>query len=96
MKIYIAGKITGYDGYKEHFKAAEKHLQGLGHVVMNPAVLPAGFEWDEYMHVCFAMIDVCDAVYMLNNWGESKGARMEYDRAKWLVMKIMYEGEGLE
>ena len=42
MKIYIAGKITGDDGYRAKFQEATKNLEALGHVVLNPAILPAG------------------------------------------------------
>lgn len=77
MKIYIAGKITGHQGYKEEFKIAEDKLKEEGHTVLNPAVLPEGFEQEEYHHVNRSMIDVCEAVYFLPNWIDSKGAHME-------------------
>ena len=81
MKIYIAGKITGDPDFKEKFQAVEEKLKALGHTVMNPAVLPLGFEHHEYMNVCLAMIDVCDCVYMLPDWRDSKGACIERDYA---------------
>lgn len=78
MKIYIAGKITGLPDYREIFAAKEKELTEQGYTVMNPAVLPyPGFEHHEYMHVCKAMIDVCDIVVMLDNWPDSEGAKQE-------------------
>lgn len=43
MKVYIAGKITGDPNYREKFQQAADELKGGGHVVMNPAVLPDGF-----------------------------------------------------
>ena len=81
MKIYIAGKITNNPNYKAQFAEAEKALKEQGHVTMNPSVLPDGFEHHEYMWICYRMIDVCDAVYLLNNWKDSAGALMEYDYA---------------
>ena len=30
MKVYIAGKITGNDHYREEFAAAEEKLRALG------------------------------------------------------------------
>lgn len=77
MKIYIAGKITGLDNYKELFDKKEKELLEQGHKVLNPTILPEGFEYSEYMNICFAMIDVCEKVYLLNNYENSKGACME-------------------
>jgi nucleoside 2-deoxyribosyltransferase len=77
MKVYIAGKITGLDNYKELFAAKEKELTGLGYSVINPAILPIGFEHHEYMHICYSMIDVCDMVVFLDNWSDSVGAKLE-------------------
>lgn len=92
MKVYIAGKITGNPGYKEQFAAVEKELRTQGHTTMNPAVLPDGFEHQEYMRVCFSMIDVCDAVFFLANWQDSIGATMEHNYAELIGKAIMYQG----
>ena len=89
-KVYIAGKITGLKDYQNKFWVAKMILERQGHLVMNPAVLPAGFDYEDYMKICFAMIDVCDAVYMLSNWRDSPGAIREYEYAKG--KKIMFEG----
>ena len=43
------------------------------------------------MHVDFALIDVCDAVYLLNDWAGSSGARREKEYAEQLGKKVMYE-----
>ena len=48
---------------------------------MNPALLPAGFEYEDYMKVCFSMIDVCDEVHLLQNWEDSEGAKREFSYA---------------
>jgi len=81
MKTYIAGKITDNPDYMEQFATAESFLKQNGHFVMNPTVLPPGFEHHEYMKVCFSMIDVCEGIYLLDNWQDSKGAKMEYEYA---------------
>ena len=91
VKVYIAGKITGNPSYKQQFAEAEKKLREKGFTTMNPAVLPDGFEHQEYMRVCFSMIDVCDAVYFLSNWEDSKGARMEYNYAFGTNKDLMFE-----
>lgn len=89
MKIYIAGKITGRENYKKDFKKAEDLLISQGYAVLNPSVLPEGFEHSEYLHICKAMIDVCDAVYFLPTWSDSKGAYFEMGYAFGKGKKIM-------
>jgi hypothetical protein len=89
-KIYIAGKMTGLKNYKKVFDEAEVLLTGMGCTCMNPSVLKEGFHWKDYMHICFAMIDVCDTVYMLSNWKDSLGATLEHDHAKEKGKKIIY------
>lgn len=91
MKIYIAGKITGLDNYKEIFAEVEAELLAEGHEVMNPAMLPVGFEWEEYMHICLSMIDVCDAVYFITNWEDSKGATDEHFYAATNHKHLFYD-----
>ena len=76
MKVYIAGKITGDPGYRDKFAAAEMQLGGQGHTVLNPAELPEGMAPADYMRICFAMIDVADAVVFLPDAAESAGARL--------------------
>lgn len=81
-KAYIAGKITGNPQYKEEFAKGEKELKSRGLTVLNPSTMPEGFEQAEYLHVCTAMIDVCDAVYFLPTWIDSKGSHLEMGYAK--------------
>lgn len=91
--IYIAGKITGLKNYKEIFEAAEIDLRERGFIPMNPARLNSGFNHAEYMHICYSMIDVCDTVYLLLDWQESKGAVMEYEYARKTHKDIIREEE---
>lgn len=89
-KIYIAGKITGNKNYKDEFIKAECFLERQGHEVMNPAYMGKGFLQAEYLHICKAMIDVCDIVCFLPNWEDSKGASYEMGYAEGLGKKIEY------
>lgn len=82
LKVYISGKITGNPNYKEEFAKAEKWLKSIGCIVMNPSVLSEGFTHDEYMQICYSMIDVCNAMYFLKNWEQSVGAKMENEYAE--------------
>ena len=95
MKIYIAGKVTGEDeaAVFNKFATAKMKWENAGALVMSPHVLSEnrGFEHGDYMHVCYAMIDVCDAVYALRDWQSSKGARMEIQYACDHQKRIFYE-----
>lgn len=89
MKIYLAGKISGDNGYQEKFaRAAQKFA---GHEVLNPAELPEGMEKADYMRICFAMIDCADMVLFLPDSRFSAGAKIEKDycdyigKAYWLM-----------
>ena len=42
MKVYIAGKITGDQGYQAKFRRAAAGLRMCGNIVLNPAELPEG------------------------------------------------------
>ena len=95
MKIYIAGKITGLapEDIRRKFRTAATRLTKQGHTVFEPSVLPPydNVSHEDYMHICYAMIDICEAVYVLADWQTSKGARLEVQYASDWRKKIIYE-----
>ena len=97
MKIYISGAITGTDDYMERFAKAEKELTEQGYSVVNPAKvnaqLPEDTTYDEYMKMCFCMLDMCEAIYMLRGWEKSCGANREYGYAMAKKKTVFYECE---
>ena len=91
MKIYISGRITNNDNYKNDFKQAAQYLTNQYYIVINPCCLPLGLKYEEYIHINKAMIDVSDAIYLLKNWEDSNGARIEYDYAVEKRKTILFQ-----
>ena len=95
MRIYISGAITGTDDYMERFARAEKELMEKGYSVVNPAKvnaqLPEDTSYEEYMKMCFCMLDMCDSIYMLLGWSVSCGANRELGFAMAKDKAIIFE-----
>lgn len=88
-KIYIAGKITGDPNYQIKFMKARNQLMKQGHIVLTPAVLPEGMAPADYMRICFAMIDVADAVAFLPDFADSQGAMVELAYCNYVGKETM-------
>lgn len=98
-KIYISGKITGTKDYMQRFRMAESEIYFKYHEIniINPAKvndnLPESTTYQEYMKMSLCMLSMCDTIYMLKGWRDSKGARLEHEYAKAHNYKIIYESE---
>lgn len=92
MKIYISGKITGLpiEQAKRMFAVVEKEITDAGHVAVNPMKLKHDHDqrWESFMKVDIAELMTCDAIYLLSNWHESKGACIEHTLAYQLGMLV--------
>ena len=75
MRIYISGPITNVLDYKEKFARAEQNLKAKypDAEIINPTVLDKlPLEYDEYMKLDLMLLDMCDAIYMMNGWEKIK------------------------
>jgi hypothetical protein len=96
-KVYISGKVTGLPEaeYLENFMKAEMRLSKMGYTVVNPAkvnsMLPKDTTWEQYMLLSKVMVDMCDTIYMLSNYEDSKGALLELKWAKNDGLNVLYE-----
>ena len=95
MKIYISGPITGTDDYMQRFGEAAEKLFRRGYVPVNPAEvnskLPACTTYEEYMKMSICMLDMCEAIYMLDGWEKSRGANREYGYALGQKKLIIFD-----
>ena len=88
-KVYIAGKISGDADYRAKFARVQTALEGEGYISLSPSVLPDGMTAADYMRICFAMIDVADAVLFLPDWEASPGARLEMEYCGYTAKKVV-------
>lgn len=95
MKIYIAGKISDLtkEDYESRFKIACETLSQIGYEPVNPCELNhcENATWADYMLKDLDALFHCDAIYMLNNWRGSKGARIEHAVAIETGKKVFYQ-----
>lgn len=94
MKIYIAGKITGlhYEEAESLFIHTATAIEKAGHTPLNPMALvdqTPGRTYNEYLlDALRVMMLEAEAVYFLDNWIDSTGARIEFAIANELDMTI--------
>ena len=96
MKIYIAGKITGDPEYRRKFARAARQVEEFGHIALNPAELPEGMTPEEYMRICFAMLDVADEMWYLTDAVDSPGAFLEVQYCRYIKKRVRRFSEAVE
>lgn len=87
--IYIAGPMTGKPDFNRiAFAVAARNLEARGYTVLNPAILPDGLTYGQYIKISKAMLECADTIYLLEGWRDSAGATNEHALAKKLGLKI--------
>lgn len=80
-KIYIAGKVTGEArlNCEEKFFVTENVLAMYGFEVVNPINLVSNWEtpWDKAMKICIKGLMDCDGLFLIKDFTESPGAKLE-------------------
>lgn len=85
-KIFLSGPVSHADPKqvarnRRRFHRWARIIGKRGYAVLNPATLPLGMEYGDYMHICYGMVDVADGIFLLDGWRDSPGAKAEYDYA---------------
>lgn len=92
MRIYISGSMAScMNVYRKKFAEVQEMLEADGHIVINPATLPIGLDSDKYMPICLSMIDGADAIYLFNNWENSRGALLEKMYAEYQGKEVLFD-----
>jgi len=92
---YISGPMTGIEGFNfPAFNAMAVVLRLRGEKVFNPACHPldAGFDYADFLKLDIQALLLCDKIYMLKGWENSKGATLEKSIAEALGYEVEVEG----
>jgi len=91
-RIYIAGKVSGEKIHKVTMKfgKAQKELEALGYEAINPLEVVNDWKatWREAMNKCIKALVDCDALLVLPDYQNSKGAMIERMLAELLEMTV--------
>ena len=94
MLIYISGSVTNNDDYAADFNKAECWLKLNHYTPINPAKLDEALPkltYQQFMAIDYKLIELCDAIFMLDGWQKSKRAYAELSYAKSLGKKVIYQ-----
>ena len=100
-RVFISGKMRGLDerDWRKKFNDAERDLVLAGwhpNNIVNPAKLSLIYpelSRFAYMQIDLKLLEDCGTIYLLTNWKESQGAKMEWDKAQQLNLTVIFEGE---
>jgi len=93
--IYVSGPVTGNDNATEQFEEADAFLRKRGHIPLNPIRIDAPHplkmgKWLYYMRKSVELLMKSDALFLLDGWEKSDGARIEFDLCVKLGIPIYF------
>lgn len=91
--VCIVGPMSGKAEFNRPlFNKIEHSLQTMGYQVFNPArtMLPKGFDtWEAYMRISLRQVLNTSALFLVEGWEESRGAKLEMHLALHLGIPVM-------
>ena len=78
-KVYIAGPVSGVEGFRHNFKRAHGLLTRSGYEGVDPTApgLVEGWEYRDYINRGLRLLEECDLICMLPGSANSPGAQLE-------------------
>ena len=96
--IYISGKMKGVEDHnRPKFARAEEQLFAKDFIVINPHKLhhpDITKLWEQYLITDIEWLMKCDVIAILDDWADSKGARLEIFIAQQLGLECIYADTG--
>ena len=102
--VYVSGKYTDKDrrSVEENVRIAKEYAQKIwemGYTVICPHTntdfIESSLVWKDYIEGDMELIKRSDIVFMLPNWKDSKGAKIEWNEAQDLGLRVVYNLEEL-
>ena len=101
--IYISGRITGLplEVARQRFAECEARLRERypEAFIYNPmrfCTYDPCKKWQDYMHKCLSVLEMCDTLVLLPNWRISHVAQVEYHYAHGLKIPVYHYAELLQ
>ena len=93
--IYVSGPVTKNKNATTQFNEADKFIRKLGHIPLNPIRIDPPHplkkdKWLYYMRKSVELLVKSDALFLLDGWEKSKGARIEFDLCIKLGIPIYF------
>lgn len=99
-RVYIAGKIgdgsvnltnAQYQEAYDKFQRIEKELLNAGFEVRNPMkYVPKDVEsWADAMRITLPILCQCNAIFLIRDWHDSRGAQIEYFNANIMRHRLV-------
>lgn len=92
VRVYISGPMSGLPDFnRPAFNAEAARLRALGYDVVNPAELnpDPSATWVHCMRVDIRELTTCAAISLLPGWEQSRGAKLEWQIAEALGLKVI-------
>ena len=104
VKVYVSGPVSNraFEDTKQHFRRIAAELRSSGLTPVDPTLIEQSSSpeenalkgWEDFMREGIKLLMDCDAIYMLEGYEHSRGAKLEWQLADKLGMHIWYEKYG--